>query len=252
MINLTETNLEELKQGYRFDPNKGYTCLQCHKTFSPGEVFPMDGRLFEASKAVEIHVRRDHGDRLHTLTAMDRKYTGLTDTQRELLVLMAQGLSDKEIAEKTGVASATIRHQRFSFREKAKQAKLYLAIFELTGEMAESKSRSGGDDLVSIHTGATMVDERYATTASEEEKILSSAFESFSPLKLKVFPAREKRKIVVLRRLVQAFEAGRKYTEKEVNAVLKAIFDDYATLRRYMIEYGFMGRTQDCREYWLK
>jgi len=27
---------------------------------------------------------------------------------------------------------------------------------------------------------------------------------------------------------------------------------DHATLRRYLIEYGFLERTQDCGTYWVK
>ena len=36
------------------------------------------------------------------------------------------------------------------------------------------------------------------------------------------------------------------------NSVLKLIYEDYATIRRYLIEYGFMERTNDCKEYWVK
>ena len=43
---------------------------------------------------------------------------------------MASGISDQEIAGKLGVTEATIRRHRFTFREKAKQAKYYLAIYE--------------------------------------------------------------------------------------------------------------------------
>jgi hypothetical protein len=67
------------------------------------------------------------------------------------------------------------------------------------------------------------------------------------------FPKKEKRKIAILKHIAGKFDASRKYTEKEVNAVLKAIFaDDYATLRRHLIEYGFMDRQGDGSLYWLK
>lgn len=97
-----------------------------------------------------------------------------------------------------------------------------------------------------------MVDDRYFISKSEEDKIVVSLFESLQPLKLKVFSPKEKKKIVILRRIAEQFEKDRKYSEKEVNAILKAIYEDYATIRRYLIEYGFMGRTNDCKEYWLK
>ena len=102
-----------------------------------------------------------------------------------------------------------------------------------------------------IHAGATMVDERYMTTAEEKQKIIETYFISLAPLVLKEFPPKEKKKLVILRVISEQFEAGKRYSEKEVNQVLKPIYDDHATIRRYLIEYGFMERTQNCEEYWL-
>jgi DNA-binding CsgD family transcriptional regulator len=252
MENILGLTLDEIKEGYRLTPDKNYICLTCGKAFEIGEVFPLEGRFFEASAACRHHVRSEHGDRVAHLSSLDKKLTGLTANQKELLMMMAEGMADNAIAQKTGVSAATIRHQRFAFREKAKQAKLYLALFELVDEAAQSKGKGNRSALIPVHTGAKMVDDRYLITLSEEEKILESAFESLIPLKLKVFSAKEKKKIVILRRIATQFQKGVKYTEKEVNAVIKPIYEDYATIRRYLIEYGFMDRTNDCKEYWLK
>lgn len=96
-----------------------------------------------------------------------------------------------------------------------------------------------------------MIDERYCTTQDEERKILETMFSSLTPLRLETFPAKEKKKIVVLRRICQEFTPERSYTEKEINSVLKEIYADFATIRRYLIEYGLMDRTRDGRSYWL-
>lgn len=37
-----------------------------------------------------------------------------------------------------------------------------------------------------------------------------------------------------------------------MNAVLKEIYNDYATIRRALIDGGFMERAGDCREYWVR
>ena len=103
-----------------------------------------------------------------------------------------------------------------------------------------------------VHNGATMVDERYMVTAEECEKIISTYFETSSPLVLKLLPPKEKKKLVILRVISEQFEKDRRYSETEVNQILKLIHEDYATIRRYLIEYGFMERTSDCRVYWLK
>lgn len=251
---LLQMSIEEVKSGYSYCPdNKSYTCLTCGKEFEAGEVFSFDGRFYEASRAVQLHIKKEHGDMLNLLTSYDKKYTGITENQKELLTMIHYGLSDNEIAKKTGVSPATIRHQRFVFREKAKQAKLYLAIFEAAEEAASSKKvKNAKDDLVDIHSGAKMVDDRYFITKAEEDKVIASSFLSLEPLVLKVFSAKEKKKLVILRKIAAQFDKGVKYTENEVNSILKPIYEDNATIRRYLIEYGFMERTNDCKEYWLK
>ena len=63
-------------------------------------------------------------------------------------------------------------------------------------------------------------------------------------------PTKEARWLVILRWLASKFEPGERYTEKQVNAVLVAVNEDYATLRRNLIEYGFMRRERGGSTYW--
>jgi Trp operon repressor len=248
-MDIGNLTLEELKNGYRFDPStQSYNCIRCEKRFDKGEVYIFDDRLFEASRAIKNHMIFEHGDQLMDLLYGDSKYNTFTDNQKEILKLIYSDLSDKEIAKQLGVSASTIRHQRFMFREKAKQAKMYLAIYEQVLE----KKVEVDDAILPVHDSATMVDARYVMTEKEKNTILNAAFESFEPLKLREFLTKEKKKIVILGRIAEVFKKGREYTEKEVNEVLKAIYGDFAILRRYLIEYGFMARTQNCSAYWLK
>ena len=59
-------------------------------------------------------------------------------------------------------------------------------------------------------------------------------------------PARKKRQ-VILKWLVDKFEAEKTYTEKELNAIIGQYYDDYATVRREFIGYQLMKR--DCGIY---
>ena len=86
-------------------------------------------------------------------------------------------------------------------------------------------------------------------TPEEEAKILANLFESEEPLRLKLFSPKEKKKIVILRRIAREFIPGRDYSEREVNELLKAIYPDFATLRRALIDYRFLTRTSDGRVY---
>jgi hypothetical protein len=181
------------------------------------------------------------------LLHVDNKYNTLTDHQKELQFLMYSDRSDKEIAKVLGISPSTVRHQRFVFREKAKQARMYLAQYEAVTETRSDTEQT----LVPIHANATMVDDRYVVTEKERVEILNAEFETLSPLKLKRFPKKEKRKLVILARIAEQLEPGRTYTEKELNDILVTVFEDYVVLRRYLIEYGFMDRTSDGKEYWL-
>lgn len=70
---------------------------------------------------------------------------------------------------------------------------------------------------------------------------------------IKDLPASEKRFMVIVRyALNQAFAPGRRYTEKEVNAALKALHPDSATLRRAMIDHRLLERVPNGAEYWLR
>ena len=71
--------------------------------------------------------------------------------------------------------------------------------------------------------------------------------------KLTAFPAKRKMKIYSLVYLADKFEAGREYTEREINNVLYAwhTFADPATLRRELYDYRFLDRSPDGRSYRL-
>lgn len=243
-------SLNELKEGYVYNRDKSrYECLMCNVCFEEGEIFTFDNRLFVAKRAIKEHIRMDHGGVIDKLLETDKKYTGLTEKQKNLLIDISRGLTDKEIAKKNGVATATIRHQKFIFREKAKQAKMYMAIYESVELAANSDVKH---QLVTTHTGATMVDERYVLTVEENEKIIMNYFEEGDTLRLKILPSKEKKKIAVLRKITESFDSSKKYSEKELNDIIKFIYDDIATIRRYLIQYGFLDRTKDGSQYWVK
>lgn len=250
IINMT---LDEIKSGYSYNGEK-FTCNVCGREYEDGEIFRIDDRYFTASKMIKLHIQREHDNIFEILASNDKKYTGITENQKDLLRMICSGLNDNEIAKATGVAPATIRHQRFVFREKAKQAKLYLAIYEVAmdGVYNSKKSSNKSDEIIDVHKDATMVDDRYVVTKSEEEQIVQSMFSSLTPLRLKTFAIKEKKKIIILKKICEQFERNKQYSEKEVNIILKDIYEDYVLLRRYLIEYGFLDRTNDCKEYWLK
>lgn len=65
-------------------------------------------------------------------------------------------------------------------------------------------------------------------------------------------PAKRGRRRVVLEHVVQSFEPGRRFPEREVDAVLRAWCAggevDHVTLRRYLVDEGLLSR--DHGVYW--
>ncbi|NJL95436.1 MAG: DUF2087 domain-containing protein [Anaerolineae bacterium] len=64
-------------------------------------------------------------------------------------------------------------------------------------------------------------------------------------------PPKQKKLLVVLRWIAPSFAADRSYTEAEVNQILTRFHPDYAHLRRYLVEYGFLRRERGGGKYWL-
>jgi hypothetical protein len=61
-------------------------------------------------------------------------------------------------------------------------------------------------------------------------------------------PAQRGRRLVLLDHVARAFEVGVRFPEREVDAVLRAFYDDHVTLRRYLVDEGFLSR--EAGQYW--
>ncbi len=68
--------------------------------------------------------------------------------------------------------------------------------------------------------------------------------------RLKQLPMKRKKLKVVLRHALRLFQDDGPWDEKEVNRRLNSISDDTATLRRGLIDYGYLEREQNGSAYW--
>jgi hypothetical protein len=68
--------------------------------------------------------------------------------------------------------------------------------------------------------------------------------------RLREIPLHEKKRLAVLRHVVQVFTPGVHYSEKEVNQTLKRFHEDTATLRRCLYDARLLQRTANGSEYW--
>ncbi|MBD7910186.1 DUF2087 domain-containing protein [Clostridium cibarium] len=243
-------NMEEVKSGF-IEREKEYKCIICEKEFEKGRIYEVRSALYEAKKAIEMHIEDSHGSVLNYLLGMNSTFLGVSDIQKEVISLISEGLSDKEVAEKMGVAQSTVRNHKYKLREKEKQARIFLTMMDLLAENTNRKINKLDKEVIcDAHKTATILDDRFNITDKEKMETIKNYMDENGALKS--YPAKAKKKVIVLEEIVRNFSKGKIYSEKEINRILKRIYSDYASLRRALIEYGYVERTNDCKSYWVK
>jgi hypothetical protein len=84
-----------------------------------------------------------------------------------------------------------------------------------------------------------------APQATPEEKVRRTFLRDG---RLTRIPTQRSKRLVILDFLAQEFEPGHRYPEREVNRRLRAYHEDVASLRRYLVDEGFLER--EGGEYW--
>lgn len=183
-------------------------------------------------------------------------HKALADSTRlKLMVLLAEGeRNGLELAEKLGVAAATVTHHAAKLRraglvlERRDKNTVY---FTLNGEFLRACAAATVD---LIHRGERKGEENMEEAQNRlRESVLKNFFTADG--RLKHLPVQLKKKLIVLEHLVAKLELGRRYTEKEINAFIKPVHEDYATIRREFIMHQFMFRDEtgyelNPRELW--
>jgi len=126
------------------------------------------------------------------------------------------------------------------------------AVFDRAARQVASDRRmhpgrevtENGDDHERVGDGGVN-DGILPALPSAQQRELSRCFRGGRLVHL---PRKHAKRRLVLDHLVQDFEPGRRYSEREVNLVLLAYTDDHVTIRRYLIDEGFLDRSQG--EYW--
>jgi len=79
----------------------------------------------------------------------------------------------------------------------------------------------------------------------EERRVLSRFFHGRT---LHEIPTNRAKRLVVLERLALEFDVGKRYPEVEVNSLLGRFHPDWSSLRRYLVDEGYLDR--DHNVYW--
>ena len=163
----------------------------------------------------------------------------LADPQRLKIVglLAQQSYTGEQLAALLNLSVSTTSHHLNRLTKAGlvtAQAEGYYSVYSLHTEVLSAMARRllSKEDLPKL---AQDVDR-----TSYDRKVLA-AF-SRPDGSFKAFPVQEKKFLVLLRHAVQAFEPGKKYTEKQVNQTLSRFHEDTAQLRRSLVAYQLMAR----------
>lgn len=115
-------------------------------------------------------------------------------------------------------------------------------VYELDTSYVEAVARQ---TLAASHKKVEFPVDKYS---EEEQKILRGYVRSDGCLSQ--MPLQSKKIQVISKYVYEAFEKERRYTEKEVNEVLSRFHPDTSTLRRFLVDYQFLGRERDGSVYW--
>lgn len=243
-------SVEEIVEGYK-ECKDSYLCTICGKEFKKGCIFTIQDKLYDAYGAINEHHITEHGYTADYILSQESSLIGVSDVQQQILKLMSEGKDDKTISKTVGIAQSTVRNHRFKLREKEKQAKLFLALMKSLEEKTNRAINQADTGIIEeIHQSATMIDDRYSITDDDREKTIKAYTTENGALTQ--FPAKEKKKIIILREIIKNFKPNQEYQENEVNKILERIYSDFPTIRRALIEYGFLDRSADCSVYRVK
>lgn len=112
-----------------------------------------------------------------------------------------------------------------------------------TGRLDLDVLRSVAEEIPPRHTRSQKPIEGPWT--ADEAELFGRFFDDGRLLSL---PASAGKRRLMLERIVQIFEPGLRYAERDVNFRIQLIYADYAAIRRYPIDEGFMDRADG--NYW--
>jgi hypothetical protein len=167
--------------------------------------------------------------RVENLTLL---FKALADPARlRILGLLAERAhAGHELADRLSLTPPTISHHM----RRLVAARLVDVVPD-----AQSRIYSLRTDTIRRLSESVPGNQKEQPVAEENNAVLRAYFDG---PRLKQIPASRKKRVIVLRRLLERFAPGRAYPESEVNDLLREAHDDVATLRRELVDYGFMVR----------
>jgi predicted transcriptional regulator len=174
-------------------------------------------------------------------------FKALSDANRLKIVglLARESLSVEQIAEMLSLRPSTVSHHLSILGEAglvSARAESYYNIYQLEAATLENMAQRllTRETLPAVAADVDM--------DAYDRKVLNDFL--LPDGRLKTLPAQRKKQLVILRHILQAFETGVQYTEKQVNDILRRFSEDTASLRRDLVDLGWLAREGGGERYW--
>lgn len=169
----------------------------------------------------------------------------LSDASRLRIVgVLAEGkpISVEELAKRLSLSPGTVVHHLNRLREarlvESTPRRPYVDYSLRLGRLAQIGAELS--KMAHDQAGDSGPADAPEWASADEAKVIRSFFENGL---LTSIPAQRSKRLIVLHYLAETvFERKHKYPEKEVNQRLGVVNPDPASLRRYLVDEGFMGR----------
>lgn len=159
---------------------------------------------------------------------------------RILGALATQPLTGKDLAAQLDLSAPTISHHMKKLTESgivSMETDAQRHWYRLNADLLLASKRV---PLTSAPARGVSED---ASTQDEDARFRAKVIRDFfDGERLKEIPAQRKRRVIVLQHILTRFEPDRAYPEREVNDLLRPIHEDVATLRRELVDYGYLLR----------
>jgi len=156
--------------------------------------------------------------------------------------LLAQSQYVEEIAKRHALAPSTV-----SFHlKKLEQAGLVSSRKEQYYVVIQANEPLLNTTLLELVSATSDRKELQDERMDDYRRMVLETF--FRHGTLEKLPAQHKKRLIVLEQFALKFAPGRRYSELEVTALIKPLFDDYCTIRRLLVDEGLINR--EGTSYW--
>jgi predicted transcriptional regulator len=165
----------------------------------------------------------------------------LADSSRLVIInsLMEKPQYVEELAERIDLAASTVSFHLKKLEEAHLVYKIkeqYYVIYHPNTGIFNSTLK----EIISMEKYDNILQEERIT--KYKNKILKTFIKHNKLIKI---PVQYKKRLVILEEICRQFQPGKIYRENEIDEILESYYEDFTSLRRYLIDHQFLSRDNE-------